>query len=155
MDIPFVNMLLILAGYINLVIAIGFSVYLFRRFNAFALTNFELAARVQIPCIIAEIESGEILFATPAIETMFGYYQGELLGESVDRLVPQVVRETHARHRAVYSAMPTARMMRGVDGVCKDGRIIAVEVGLIPVAVNGQHCVMAIIYLKQQKDIAV
>ena len=42
-------------------------------------------------------------------ERLFGYARGELLGRSIDLLLPECLREKHARHRAGYAMRPAAR----------------------------------------------
>jgi PAS domain S-box-containing protein len=67
---------------------------------------------------------------------MFGYQRGELIGSSVDALVPSVRREGHARQRAAYQAEPHRRPMgSGLElaGRRKDGSEFPVEISLSPV----------------------
>jgi diguanylate cyclase (GGDEF)-like protein/PAS domain S-box-containing protein len=76
---------------------------------------------------------GLIQLANPRAETMFGYQPHELIGLSVDALVPEGFRDAHARHRADYLREPTARPMGlGLDlaGRRKDGSEFPVEIGL-------------------------
>jgi PAS domain S-box-containing protein len=56
-------------------------------------------------------EAGTIVFVNPMVEQLFGYAREELLGESVDRLLPTDVQMTHAAHRAAYVERPRARAM--------------------------------------------
>ncbi len=66
---------------------------------------------------------------------MFGYEHGELLGQSVDILVPDSMRKSHARHRDEYAKAPLAKPMginRNISARCKDGRVLQVEISLAP-----------------------
>jgi len=64
---------------------------------------------------------------------MFGYEHRELLGQSVDVLVPEPVRLGHGAHQAGYFADLQARPMgagREIAGLRKDGSTFPVEVAL-------------------------
>ncbi|HEY1307843.1 MAG TPA: PAS domain S-box protein [Vicinamibacterales bacterium] len=76
---------------------------------------------------------GLIVTANHAVETMFGWEPGCLIGQSIERLVPVLLRDTHAQHRATYMAAPHPRPM-GADldlvGQRKDGTTFPIEVSL-------------------------
>lgn len=77
--------------------------------------------------------SGKIVMANPATHTMFGYAASELLGQSVDLLVPDQLRGVHAAHRERYFASPQSRPMGlGLDlqGQRKDGSEFFAEISL-------------------------
>ena len=69
-------------------------------------------------------------------EQLFGYGRDELLGQPIELLVPEAVREVHREHTARYTESPSVRTM-GVGRVLhaqrKDGSKVAVEVSLSPV----------------------
>jgi PAS domain S-box-containing protein len=78
---------------------------------------------------------GEIRLVNAQTERMFGYARGELLGQAVEKLVPQRLRASHALHRQGYSHEPKARSMgSGLElyGVRKDGSEFPVEISLSP-----------------------
>lgn len=90
--------------------------------------------------------AGTIVLVNRAIENLFGYSRDELLGQSVDRLVPMPMRADHARHRQRFVESPETRPMgagRDLFGVRKDGAQIAVEIGLCPLELNGRMAVLA------------
>lgn len=69
-------------------------------------------------------------------ETLFGYARDELLGQPMEILLPDALREKH-RHvlRKAYARQPKSRPMgAGLELVarCKDGRILPVEISLAP-----------------------
>ena len=49
---------------------------------------------------------GKITVVNGQAERMFGYSRKELLGQEVEMLLPEDVRERHISHRAAYSATP-------------------------------------------------
>jgi len=81
-------------------------------------------------------KSGTIRLINPQIERQFGYRSEELLGQSVEILVPTKLRSSHAELRERYCTAPETRLMgRGRDlfGRRKDGTEFPVEIGLNPI----------------------
>jgi PAS domain S-box-containing protein len=78
-------------------------------------------------------QSGRIVMANPATEKMLGYAENELIGQSVELLVPEDLRSGHVSHRAGYFGNPQTRPMglgRDLQARKKDGSVIDVEIGL-------------------------
>ncbi|MEW6246883.1 MAG: ATP-binding protein [Nitrospirota bacterium] len=91
-------------------------------------------------------EAGTIVMANPCVLTQFGYSEAELLGQSVEILVPGPAQAIHRTHRTGYMQEPQARAMgrgRELYGVRKDGSEFPVEIGLTPLQVNGRMYVLA------------
>ena len=77
--------------------------------------------------------AGNIVLVNLQTETMFGYTRQELLGQSVERLLPERFRSQHTGHRQEYAAVPGPRPMgagRRLFGLRKDGREFPVEISL-------------------------
>ncbi|MFZ4287340.1 response regulator [Variovorax sp. HJSM1_2] len=78
--------------------------------------------------------NGKIILANQQTESIFGYERGELLGQSVEVLVPQSVRPHHVGLRSGFTRDSRARLMGSgndrLHGVRKDGSEFPVEVGL-------------------------
>lgn len=69
-------------------------------------------------------------------ETLFGYSRTELIGESLEKLVPERFRERHPDHVAGFFADPKARSMgegRELFGRRKNGTEVPIEIGLNPI----------------------
>jgi len=99
------------------------------------------------PDAILEVnEEGRILILNEAVERMFGYSRAELLGLSVDHLVPASMRSGHSQHRAAYAKRPNTRPMgTGLElqGQRKDGSLFPVEISLSPNWIEGSLHVIA------------
>ena len=77
--------------------------------------------------------SGEILYANPRTEEMFGYSRDEMVGNKLTMLLPDRHRAVHQDHQAGYFRDPKLRTMgNGMDlaGRRKNGTEFPVEVGL-------------------------
>ena len=80
-------------------------------------------------------DSGTIKLVNAQTESMFGYAREELLGRSVELLVPERFRGHHFGHRRGYMANGQVRPMgAGLDlyGLRRDGREFPVEISLSP-----------------------
>jgi len=78
-------------------------------------------------------EHGTIILCNPKAETLFGYGAGELMGQSVDLLIPMGARAGHTQKRAGFMASGGSRAMgAGLDlkGLRKDGSEFPIEIGL-------------------------
>ena len=76
---------------------------------------------------------GRIARVNRRTEEMFGYARDELVGQSLEMLVPERLATGHAAHRASYFTSPRSRMMgHGLQlfGRRRDGIEFPVEVGL-------------------------
>jgi protein-histidine pros-kinase len=96
--------------------------------------------------IVVTGDDGRIALVNRQTERLFGYPREELLGQSVDRLVPDRLRAGHAAHRARYAAAPAARPMgAGLDLSArrKDGTEFPAEISLSLVAIGDELLVAA------------
>jgi PAS domain S-box-containing protein len=91
---------------------------------------------------------GEIVTANRALESMFGWGPGELLGKSIELLVPTVLRGLHRDHRREYIVAPRPRLMGGgleLVGQRKDASTFPIEVSLNHVGQPGSGRVFAFV----------
>ena len=77
---------------------------------------------------------------------MFGYSRIELIGQPVEILVPERLREHHVAYRRGYNAASSMRSMghgRELYGKRRNGSEIPVEIGLSPLTTPQGPMVMA------------
>jgi PAS domain S-box-containing protein len=98
--------------------------------------------------IIMVEESGKISMANPVAEKMFGYGNNEMVGMTIEDLLPERYRGNHQGFRKGFNAHPEPRKMgigRDLTALRKDGSEIPVEISLSYTRVDGKLFVMAFI----------
>ena len=99
--------------------------------------------------IIVSDQRGRITDVNGQVEKFFGYARVELLGQSVEMLVPERFRQSHPQHRNDYSHHPRVRPMgAGLElyGRRKDGSEFPVDITLGPADVGeGRMVVLSVI----------
>jgi PAS domain S-box-containing protein len=85
--------------------------------------------------------TGTIIYANAHSHTLFGYEPGALNGISVEELIPNESRSSHAAHRKSYAREPQLREMgkRGMPlfGLRRDGSRFRAEIRLAPIHTPG------------------
>lgn len=93
-------------------------------------------------------EQGKIAIANAQSAEMFGYKRREMLGQPVEMLLPERLREGHVGHRDGFAANPRLRPM-GPDlellARRQDGSEFPVEISLSPVRSDAGHFVSSVI----------
>ncbi|MGJ7498430.1 PAS domain S-box protein [Variovorax sp. RT4R15] len=83
--------------------------------------------------------TGKIVLINSQTIALFGWSQDELLGHSVDTLVPERFRHQHPAHRSTFTKLPKVRQMgagRELFGLRKDGTEFPVEISLSSIQTN-------------------
>jgi PAS domain S-box-containing protein len=118
---------------------------------------FRLAVEACPSGMIIADRMGTIVMLNTELEQMFGYPLEELIGESIETLVPARMRAQHAGMRDGFALHPETRRMgagRDLFGLRKDGTEFPVELGLNPVnTTNGQLVLCVIADITERKRI--
>ncbi len=83
--------------------------------------------------LIVTNQKGEIILVNPRLEQLFGYNKEELLGKTIEILLPKKLRTSHVTQRDGYIHKPKQRSMgQGIDlkGCKKNGEEFPVEISL-------------------------
>ncbi len=100
---------------------------------------------------------GIIRLANAQAATLFGKDRESLLGQPIEVLLPERLRQYHVAHRRAYMANPHSRPMgTGMELWAEgpDGREIPVEISLSPImAREGQHVTAAIRDISARKQV--
>jgi protein-histidine pros-kinase len=79
---------------------------------------------------------GRIVLVNSQTESLFGWGREELVGELVEKLIPERFRPQHPENRRAYFEEPRIRAMGAgleLEGLRKDGSVFPVEISLSPI----------------------
>jgi PAS domain S-box-containing protein len=109
---------------------------------------FRLAVEACPSGMVASDPTGTILMVNAEAERLLGYSRQELIGQSIDLVVPPRLREYHSRYRAAFIADARVRAMgagRELFALRKDGSEVPVEVGLNLFATGASLMILSVI----------
>lgn len=110
--------------------------------------------RAPVAMILVD-HDGRIAFMNHEAETLSGYAREELLGESVQRLVPGTARSAHSDYLRSYFKTPSVRSMgigRDLRALRKDGTYVPVEIALQPLDTSqGMFALAVVVDISERK----
>jgi PAS domain S-box-containing protein len=118
--------------------------------------RFQLIVEAAPNALIMVAANGLIALVNTQTEKLFGYDRRELLGLSLDMLVPERFRSIHGGHRNAFFVAPAARAMGAnpdLFGLRRDGTEVPVEIGLNPIVTSdGQFVLASIIDITERRQ---
>jgi PAS domain S-box-containing protein len=114
----------------------------------FAEEKFRLAVESCPSGMLMVERNGKVVLVNTAVERLFGYRREELIGQSVDVLVPARLRGRHAIHREDFTIHPAAHRIgagRELCGLRKDGTEFPIEVLLNPIPTHEGPLILGVI----------
>ncbi|MCB9560107.1 MAG: PAS domain S-box protein [Kofleriaceae bacterium] len=94
-------------------------------------------------------QAGDIVMVNARLEALLGYRRDQLVGRSVDLLLPHGRRAAHARQRAGFVASPRSRTMgegRVLAALHRDGHSVPIEIGLSAIDTPTGSWVIAVLH---------
>jgi two-component system, LuxR family, sensor kinase FixL len=117
--------------------------------------RFRLVVEAAPSAMVMVDRAGAIVLVNAQAERMFGYPRDELLGQSVEMLVPARYRGHHPGLREAFHRDPRARPMgagRELHGLRKDGSEFPIEIGLNPIETEeGLMVLSSIVDISERK----
>jgi two-component system sensor histidine kinase/response regulator len=117
--------------------------------------RFRLVVEASVNGLLVVDRGGRIVLVNTQTERLFGYARDELLGQTVELLVPPAVRPTHPQLRESFFAQPQVRAMGSrpdLYGVRRDGTLFAVEIGLSPLETeDGMFALASVVDITARK----
>ncbi len=110
--------------------------------------KFRLAVEACPTGMVMTDSAGRIVLANTETERLFGYRRDELIGQSIEMLLPQRLRNAHRQHRAGFSRRPEIRRLgksRNLLGCHRDGSEFPIEIGLYPIRNGEDPLVLSVI----------
>ncbi len=107
-----------------------------------SITRSEKIVATAFDAIIVIDERGIILDFNPAAERMFGVAAREIVGQTVNRLMPEPIRSAHDGYIATYLDRGTPRIVgkgREVEGLRSNGETFPMELAVTEMRLHGRR----------------
>lgn len=120
--------------------------------------KFRLAVEAAPNAMIMVNHEGKITLVNTQAEMLFGYPREELMGQTIEMLIPQKFKAHHPGYRNQFFQEPQTRSMgagRDLFGLRKDGNEVPIEIGLNPIKTGeGTFVLASIIDITERKRMA-
>jgi PAS domain S-box-containing protein len=111
--------------------------------------KFRLAVEACPTAMVMTDGDGRIALINAETERLFGFKREELIGQSIEMLVPDRVRDRHRYHRDKYALQPRIRRIgerRELSARRRDGSEFPVEIALNPIRTGDDLLVLSVIF---------
>lgn len=119
--------------------------------------TFQAIVEATPTAIILVNKEGKIAYSNRLTEKLFGYDRTELVGKTVEILIPERFKNNHPQFRDSFFTSPESRAMgsgRELFAIRKDMREFPVEIGLNPlITAEGTMVLASIIDISERKKI--
>lgn len=103
----------------------------------------------QSPDVVLVVDSGGMIVSVnPQAEKLLGFTSADLVGQTVEFLVPESLRESHRQLRHQFLQRPEGRQLdQKLDFACRcrDGSQRQVEISLAPVQIGGEVQIITVL----------
>jgi two-component system, NarL family, sensor histidine kinase UhpB len=113
------------------------------------LTDIQSVCEFYPDAVVLVSHQGNIVGANALAQSLFGFPAQELIGCTIECLIPQRYAAAHTSHRAAFALAPQTRPMGiGKELVAqrKDGTELPVEISLSPMTTSDGPLVMAVVH---------
>lgn len=100
---------------------------------------------------------GTVMLANDSAQQMLAYSADEIIGLTVEALIPKPFNQHHAHLRTQYFKKPEKRSMgkgKNLVALSKGGVELPVDIGLSPIAIDGQHFVLVTLHATDKQIVA-
>jgi PAS domain S-box-containing protein len=123
-----------------------------------AILDPDLIARILdiLPDAVVVIDQdGAMRLVNQASELLFGYPRQDLLGQPIEMLLPEAMRDRHVEHRRRFFREPRTRPMgagigQPLTGLNRNGSEMTLEINLSPIVTR--HGVYAVAVVRRRPD---
>jgi PAS domain S-box-containing protein len=120
-----------------------------------AAGQFRMAIEASPTGMIMVDPRGKIVMVNAQVEKIFGYDRAELMGQTMEILMPERYRRHHTELRAGFASHPSARPVdSGLElwGLRKDGKEVPLEIGLNPLETQeGKFVLSSVVDITERK----
>jgi diguanylate cyclase (GGDEF)-like protein/PAS domain S-box-containing protein len=125
--------------------------------RTWAQEQFQVAVESAPNGILIVDQSGTITLVNAYLEQLFGYAREELIGQPIDVLVPERLRNKFPNERESFFTSPRVRWLgrrQDWDGLRKDGSEFPIEVGLNPIHTpRGNAVLVSVVDITERKRV--
>jgi|SRR5580704_7453548 PAS domain S-box-containing protein len=134
--------------------------------NAFGQVTVRAALKAEILAKFAEClpvafiiadQNGLIHLVNRQTELLFGYEQTELIGQPVEILIAETLREVHVKHRADYMEEPHTRVMGSglqLSARKKNGKEFLADITFGPMITTDGMYVVVVVTRRREDSLA-